>query len=252
MNHYIGIFDSEHQQLQLIPAKLLIARSVLRPDAGEEAAMVEAAPATGYAARNNLGLAFGTKKSQKAIKNLTENAITTIKDSPSKTRVDEDGSQKLKRLDDMSEAVLSSMAEPTASMPSREEMQAQIDEAKPIPHPHLDASNASEVYPVADMVGGEDVLRKMQVKDWIDTLNSGGDVPTQVFFVSQRLAKTAQRGDVLKMRILKYLCLLVGWWKCLKPGRSLRVPQTKEMGNLVAEFGAELVGGLGRRFSKNE
>lgn len=238
--------------LQLVPAKHLVARSTLRHTGSEDISTIEAATATGYAARNNLGLAFGTKKSQKAIRSLTENAINATKASPSKSKSDADGSQNTKRLDALSEAVLSSMAEPTSSMPSREEMQAQIDEAKPIPHPHLDASNASEVYPVAELVGGEHVLRKLQVKDWIETLNAGGDVPTQIFFVSRRLAKVAHNGDVLKMRILKYLCLLVGWWKCLKPGRSLKVPRTEELGDLVAQFGTELVTGLGRRFSKNE
>ena len=250
--HYVGIFDPEQNILQLVPAKNLIARTTLRHASTEESPDHEAAPATGYAARNNLGLAFGTKKSQKAIRSLTDNAINPIKASPSKTNVDADGSEKPKKLDALSEAVLSSMAEPTSSMPSREEMQAQIDDAKPIPHPHLDASNASEVYPVAELVGGEHVLRKMQVKEWIETLNAGDDVPTQVYFVSRRLTKVAQNEDVLKMRILKYLCLLVGWFKCLKAGRSLRVPKTEEMGTLVEQFGTELVAGLGKRFAKNE
>ena len=252
MHHYIGIFDPENNDIQLVPTKYLVARSTLRHDASEDPSLLEAVTATGYAARNNLGLAFGTKKSQKAIRSLTENAINAIKPSPTKSKLDADGSQNTKQLDALSEAVLSSMAEPTSSMPSREEMQAQIDDAKPIPRPHLEASNASEVYPVVELVGGEHVLRKMQVKDWIDTLNAGGDVPTTILFVSKRLAKAAQNGDVLRMRILKYLCLLVGWWKCLKPGRSLKVPRTEEMGSLVTQFDAELVGGLGRRFSKNE
>ena len=252
MNHYVGIFDPDGNRLQLVPVKKLVARSTLRHNTSNESSDSETVPATGYAARNNLGLAFGTKKSQKAIRSLTDNAINAIKASPSKSKLNADGSENTKQLDALSEAVISSMAEPTSSMPTREEMQAQIDEAKPIPAPHLNASNPSEVYPVAELVGGEHVLRKMQVKDWTETLNAGGDVPTQIFFVSRRLAKVAQSGDVLKMRILKYLCLLVGWWKCLKPGRSLKVPKTEDMGSLVEQFGTELVGGLRRRFSKNE
>ena len=234
--------------MQLIPAKKLVTRSMLRDhDSSERFSDEDAAPVTGYAARNKLGLAFGTKKSQKAIRNLTVNAINA---SPSKALVNTDGLWKTKQLDALSEAVISSMAAPTSSMPTREELQVQIDKGKPIPTPHLDASNPFEVYPVAELVGGEDFLRKIQVKEWIDILKAGGDVPTKVFFVARRLLKVAESGDVLKMRILRYLCLLVGWWRCLKPGRSYKVPKLEEMSSLN-DFGTELVESLRKRFSKD-
>ena len=234
--------------MQLTPANKLVTRSMLHHhDSNSNSSDEDAAPVTGYAARNKLGLAFGTKKSQKAIKNLTVNAINA---SPAKSQMNSDGSGKTKQLDALSEAVISSMAVPTSSMPTREELQAQIDQGKPIPSPNLDASNPSEVYPVAELVGGQDVLRKIQVKDWIDTLKTGGDVPTKVYFVARRLLKVAESGDVVKMRVLKYLCLLVGWWRCLKIGRTYRVPKLEEMSSLN-EFGTELVEGLRKRFSKD-
>lgn len=200
---------------------------------------------TGYAARNRLGLAFGTKKSKKAIKNLTVNAINA---SPAKPKTNAEDEDEPKKLDAMSEAIISSMPE-QSSMPTREELQEQSNKQKPIPTPHLDATNPSDVYPVAELVGGEHVLRKLQVKDWMDKLKAGEDVQTRVSFVAWRLTKVANSGDVLKMRVLRYICLLVGWWHCLKRGRLWRVPKLEEMKHL-GEFGTDLVEGLKSRFSR--
>ncbi len=247
MKHYIGIYDSESKELKLLSAKKLVTRSTLRHDDSEnELSEVEAPAVTGYAARNRLGLAFGTKKSKKAIKNLTVNAINASPAKPKTNAENEDGP---KKLDALSEAVLSSMPE-QSSMPTREELQAQSDKQKPIPTPHLDAKNPSEVYPVAELVGGEQVIRKLQVKDWMDKLKSGLDVPTRVSFVARRLLKVAMSDDVLKMRLLRYLCMLVGWWNYLKRGRLWRVPKLEEMKNL-GEFGTDLVEGLKSRFSRD-
>ena len=254
LKHYIGVYDPERGKLQLIPARKLVARSTLRAErdgSQDESSDEEKAPVTAFAARNNLGLAFGTKKSQKAIKNLTVNAINA---SPSKPKPNLDGTQSKAPLDALSEAVLSSMAAPSSSMPSREEMQATIDENKPIPKPNLSADDPAEVYPVEELVGGEHVLRKLTVKEWIDTINAGGDVPTNVLFVSRRLLKMAKNEDVRKMRVLKYMCLLVGWYRLLKPGfrGALKVPKLEEMPGLVQMFGSEVVGGLAKRFSQDK
>ena len=245
LKHYIGIYDPELKELKLISAIKLVTRSTLRHDSEDEQSE-EDAPMTGYAARNKLGLAFGTKKSKKAIKSLASNAINAPQTQPKTITESED---QPKKLDAMSQAVLSSMPAPS-SMSTRDEMQAQVDKQKPVPTPHLDAQTVAEVYPVEELVGGEHILRKLQVKDWMDRLKAGQEVETRVLFVSRRLVKVATSDNVLKMRILKYLCLLVGWWGYLKRGRIWRVPKLEEMKTL-SDFGTELVEGLKTRFSRD-
>ena len=197
-------------------------------------------------ARNSLGLAFGTKKSQKAIRSLTANAI---KASPSKARSED---QSNPTLDPIASAVVSLMAASTSSMPTREEMQADIDEAKPCPRPHLDAETPAEVYPVEELVGGVVILQAMGVKEWIDKVKAGQDVQTKSMFVARRLKGTVESGDVKKLKTLRYLLLLVEWHKSLKPGskQGRQIPKLEEVPDLVAGWGSDIVNGLARRFTE--
>lgn len=198
-------------------------------------------------ARSKLGLAFGTKKSQKAIRALSANAIQA---SPSKPK-SQASSDKGRQLDPVASAVVSSMAESTASMPTREEMQAEIDEGKPCPKPNMQASTPAEVYPLEQLVGGVNVLGAMGVKDWIDTTRAGGDVQVKSRFVAKRLPAMVQSDDVKKVKALRYLLLLIEWFVGLKPGakHGKRLPKPEEMGPLVAAYGSETVSNVARRFA---
>ena len=196
-------------------------------------------------ARNSLGLAFGTKKSQKAIRSLTANAIQA---SPSKSGSKD---QTKTKLDPIASAVVSSMAASTSSMPTREEMQADIDEAKPCPRPHLDAETPAEVYPVEELVGGVIMLQAMGVKEWIDKVKAGQDVQTKSMFVARRLKGIAESGDVKKLKTLRYLLLLVEWYKSLKPGskQGRWIPKLEEVPDMVTGWGSDIVNTLARRFA---
>lgn len=183
---------------------------------------------------------------------MTSNAIQA---SPSMSQSQQSGTGSSKRqLDPLSEAVISSMAAPTSSMPTREEMQAQADENMPRPKINPDAMTPAEVYTVESLVGGEHVLRMIAVKEWIDAINSGADVPTVSLFVSRRIVRVVQSGDVKMVRVLRYLLLLLSWYRALKPGAKglKRVPKLEDMGQLVATWGGELVSGLAKRFSKDK
>ena len=202
-------------------------------------------PVQALSARSELGLAFGTKKSQKAIRALTANAIQP---SPSK----KSQNQYSPNLDPLASAVVSSMAASTSSMPSREEMQAEIDEAKPRPRPNMQAETLVEVYPAEELVGGVGVIKAVGVKEWIDRVKAGEDVQTKSLFVARRLRATVQSGDVRKLKILRYLLLLVEWFKSLKSGGrgGHRVPKLEDMPDLVAGWGSDIVNGICRRFAE--
>lgn len=247
LKNYIGIYDPGSGKLQLVEARKLVVRSTLRSagsddkdsDSGENVPNM-------LSARSNLGLAFGTKKSQKAIRALTANAI---KASPTKSGSQNSGGGRT--LDPLASAVVSSMAPLTSSMPTREQMQADIDENKPIPKPNLAAETPAEVYPVEQLVGGINVLRDMNVKELISKVKAGEDVQTKSRFVSNRLRFIVQSGDVKKVRILKYVQLLLEWYKCLKVGfkGARKVPKDEDMGPLMEMYGSEVVRGIGGRFA---
>ena len=137
-------------------------------------------------------------------------------------------------------------------MPTKEEMQAEIDEAKPRPKPNMQAETPAEVYPVEELVGGIGVLKAIGVKEWIDKVNAGEDVQTKSIFVARRLRATVQSGDVKKVKILKYLLLLVEWFRSLKPGNrgGHRAPKLDDLPDLVANWGSDIVNGISRRFAE--
>ena len=229
-------------------ARKLVVRSTLRSaDKGDNDSDSDEDVPNTLSARSNLGLAFGTKKSQKAIRALTANAI---KASPTKSGSQVSGEGRT--LDPLASAVVSSMAPFTSSMPTREQMQADIDENKPIPKPNLVAETPAEVYPVEQLVGGINVLRDMNVKELISKVKAGEDVQTKSRFVSNRLRFIVQSGEVKKVRILKYLQLLLEWYKCLKVVGSKgarKVPKDEDMGSLMEKYGSEVVRGIGARFA---
>ena len=247
MKNYIGIYDPETGKLQLVEARKLVVRSTLRSAAKDDKdSDSDNSVPNVLSARSNLGLAFGTKKSQKAIRALTANAI---KAPPTKSSSQVSGGGRT--LDPLASAVVSSMVPFTSSMPTREEMQAVIDENKPIPKPNLAAETPAEVYPAEQLVGGTNVLRDMNVKELISKVKAGEDVQTKSRFVSNRLRAIVQSGDVKKVRMLKYLQLLLEWYKCLKVGSkgARKVPKDEDMGSLMETYGSEVVRGIGTRFA---
>lgn len=115
----------------------------------------------------------------------------------------------------------------------------------------MQAETPAEVYPVEQLVGGVNVLRNMNVKGWIDKTNAGLDVQTRSLFLSKRLKRVVDSGDVKRLRALRYLLLLVEWFKALKvmPKGGRKVPKVEDMGAMVEEWGSETVAGIARRFA---
>ena len=130
-------------------------------------------------------------------------------------------------------------------------MQAEADEGKPRPKPNLEASTPAEVYPIEQLVGGEHNLAAMGVKGWIDEVNAGKDVQLKSRFVARRLMATVKSGDVKKLKVMRYLLLLIEWSTALKPvpKRGKKVPKPEDMGTLIGTYGKDVVTGLSQRFA---
>ncbi|KAL8933357.1 MAG: hypothetical protein Q9216_006403, partial [Gyalolechia sp. 2 TL-2023] len=265
LSHYLGVYDPESGQLQLVRARKLVLRSQVRPVAAAEEKTVKSETVSylrlwptlgtgrtlttrqGLSARSALGLTFGTKKSQRAIEALTKNAI-----SPSKPgRVPPNQMQSA--LDPIASAVVSSMAA-TTSMPTREQLQAAVDESKPRPQPNPDAETPADVYPV-EQLAGRDVLRQMTIKHWQDAVEAGEEILTKSRFVSHRIQNVVSGGDVRKLKTLKYLLLLLEWHAALpssSPGKlgGRKVPASEKLCGTLGGWSSSLVDGVTVRFAE--
>ncbi len=192
---------------------------------------------------------FGTKKAKKAIASQTENAI-----SPSKPRgTSPGGSQRSVIQDPATKALLDAMADSTDQMATREELQSVVDEAKPRPKANLSAKTPADVYPVESLVG-EETMAALTVKDWQDKVAFGEAVTgLKSRYVSQRLQKVATSsgsGKVVRLKVLRYLSLLLDFYLTLSVGARgpKRVPQMAQLKTALGVQGS-LVDTIKRRFA---
>ena len=164
--------------------------------------------------RQQLGEAFGSKKTKKAIASKQENAIIRgeLRDTstPSKGR----GRPDLART-----VLLESLEAATAGTATREEMQAELDKVKPRPKANPAASNVEEVYSLNEVVGGE-TMQVVSVQDWLDAARTERRIEIESQFVRCRLRKIATRaiserrsgedtGAVARLKALRYILLLL-------------------------------------------
>lgn len=194
------------------------------------------------AQRQTLGLEFGTKKARKAIASLTENAIAP-------TRAGPDGAQAT--ADPLAAATLDSISANTASMPTRESLQAAVDASKPRPPANLAATTPAEVYTPEALIGAEE-LKMVGVKEWMDAFENKEDVKTHSRFVSRRLRGLAERKDGKGLKVLRYLLLLLDFYAALKAGRGggRRLPPKEELAKKMGGVQSALVEGVRRRFAE--
>ncbi|KAL8805656.1 MAG: hypothetical protein Q9182_001800 [Xanthomendoza sp. 2 TL-2023] len=244
LNHYIGVYDPKLARLQLFRARKMTLRANLRPTLTDTEE--ETNTAKDLSARSALGLTFGTKKAQRAIQNLTKNAISPVKQGPSTQ------GQRHSVLDPVASAVVSSMAAAAPTVVTREDFQAAIDNSAPRPRHNPDAETPAEAYPIDQLVG-RGTLRQMTVKEWQDKVSDGQEILTKSRFVSHRIQRIASDGDVRILKTLKYLLLLIEWNNILLPGSKgvgRKIPQGFQLQEKVDQWGSDLVDGVAERFAE--
>lgn len=191
--------------------------------------------------KNVLGETFGTRKAQKAIRALTENAITR------------DGGAD---LDAGELALMNSLKGTTADMATREQLQAAIDKAKPVPSGNYAAEDIAEVYVPEDVIGQE-VMRAIPVLDWKKDVKAGKPIQLPSRFVAHRLSRVAAHPEaVRRLRVLRYLLWLIGFWQAARPGsgrdRGLhKLPSQKKWKTLLQPAPDVVLEDIRQKFSDN-
>ncbi|KAL1296512.1 hypothetical protein AAFC00_000021 [Neodothiora populina] len=236
---YIAVYDEATSTLQVLPAHPLTLRTSLRSETQDVAA--QNAARTFARQREELGMAFGTKKARKALNARYENAITTGADRDKVAG----------KLDAVEAAVMASVDEASAAMPERQELQDSILASKPIPRPNLHAQKIEDAYPLSVLVpSGE--MRALAVKDWQDAVEANEDVKTSSRFVANRLRSIVKSEDVAKLKALRYLLLLLDFYNSLQPSRGgKKVPIKDKLKAKMPEWSDALIDAARRRFADN-
>ncbi|KAF2715213.1 hypothetical protein K504DRAFT_421776 [Pleomassaria siparia CBS 279.74] len=199
LKDYIGVFDPSTSKLQLMEVKKVTMRSSLRSEADElrdEAAQ----KLTMMAKRNALATEFGSRRSKKALLEMTQNAISRgLADNPDAVK------------DELvSNAVLQGMESKTSAMPTKQQLEVAVDSAKPRPKANLNAEYPSDVYSI-DAVVGKELMSMIPVKDWADASEKGEGVNVSSKFVAKRVVKLCKSKDYQKVKVLKFIALCVNF-----------------------------------------
>jgi DNA-directed RNA polymerase I subunit RPA49 len=242
LKHYVGVFDPTTKQLQLVEARKVTVRNTLRAEDHlaqaqnlEEIAQVGESMRT---LRHDLGMTFGTKKAKKAISSISENAIAPRRNGEV---VDAEAVRKAIKADPAQAAILESMAAAVTAAPSQASTQAAIDEAKPRPKANEKAERPEDVYPISTIVGDE-TMKEVKVKPWVDTVESGEPVRTSSRFVSNRIEDLVNNEAIKELKILRYMYVLIKFYQALQPaGKSgKKLPMRERMEKAMGEEAAFL------------
>ncbi|CAK7218415.1 DNA-directed RNA polymerase I subunit rpa49 [Sporothrix eucalyptigena] len=214
LQHYIGIFDPVTGELQVVNAKKMEIRGNVRArDASKDQMTGVPVRKTNMDMKNELGQTFGTKKAKKAILSLTENAIGTRKRNA-------DGTYIAEEMGAGDRVLMKTMEEATSSMATREELQAVVDKAKPVPRGNYEAEEIQDVY-VPSQIVGADVLASIPVRDWQQAAKAGESIDVYARYVAQRVARVAIRDDALDyLRLMRYMYWLILYMQSARPGKE--------------------------------
>ncbi|KAK3331949.1 RNA polymerase I associated factor, A49-like protein [Cercophora scortea] len=238
LKHYIGVLDPRTGELQMIEARKMVVRGVVRARSANEEAMAERNVRHNMREmKNELGEIFGTKKAKKAIRSVAENAIT----------LKEGGKLGREEL-----AIMDTLKDTTKDMATAEELQATIDGARPVPKGHYDAEDIQDVYIPAEIIGSE-VLYAIPVQDWVEKVNSLEEVLVPSRFVANRVNRVAGNDDAIqRLKVMRYLSFVLIFWATTTEGKARgtrSIGQRDKLRELMAPAPEVVIENIRRKFS---
>ncbi|KAI8660520.1 hypothetical protein NCS57_01029600 [Fusarium keratoplasticum] len=243
LNHFLGIYDPKTGKLQVVEAKKMTVRGAVRAKQASAAATGERdAKQTMMELKTDLGQTFGTKKAKKAIQENVLNAIAPQKkagDAPTK-------------IDAAARAMLSSVGEVTSTMASREELQAVVDEAKPVPVANVDATEIQDVYDPKKIIGA-DILNLVPVREWQEKVQHKESIQVPSRFVAARVNRVAGNEEaVTRLRVLRYFFFVLLFYLHSKPGKARgtrSIPPREKLREFLAPAPEAVIESIRRKFS---
>jgi DNA-directed RNA polymerase I subunit RPA49 len=237
LSHYIAVFDSEANRLQITPAYRLSLRTSLRSETAEQ----ENKPRrTIGQQREDLGREFGTKKAKKALDDKTVNAL-----------VGRGSGDKQQTTSHVQSVILDSMPTPdgTAGLGEDEALEASLA-SKPIPKPNLAAEIVEDVYNINSLMPPQDA-KLILVKEWQEKAQANVEmIDLRRRFVANRVQAIGERDDIPRLKALGYIYCLLDFHAALATaGKGKKVPKKEVMDRKMAPWPEALVSNIRHRFA---
>lgn len=178
-------------------------------------------------------MSFGTKRAQKALSSIAKNSLNT-----GVPRGQDVETIRLTMMEHPSAAqTLESLVESLDGEMTQAVVQAAIDAARPRPKYNADAKRTEDVY-TAEQLVGEDLMKELQVSDWIELINAEKAIPApdgpqlQILFTLYRMTGLVQNENIAKLKVLKYLNYLLLFWQSLSrapTGAGRKLPWSRDL-----------------------
>lgn len=152
------------------------------------------------------------------------------------------------RLDSGAAAVIASMADATAGMATRDQLQEEADAAKPRPKANLKTTELKDVYTIESLLG-TDILKHVPILDWVESVKSNKNIEgLSSSFVARRIIPLASMTE--KLKLLRYLYMLLVLHNKSKPTRGGRqLPKRDEVRGALDPMPEVLIEGAKRKFT---
>ncbi|UNI21383.1 DNA-directed RNA polymerase I subunit rpa49 [Purpureocillium takamizusanense] len=245
LKHYVGIYDPKTGKLDVVEAKKMVVRGQVRakqlPTASAEDIRTRQ---TMMERKTDLGQTFGTKKAKKAIRENVLNAIAP-------ERKPGDGSPT--KIDNAARAMLDSVGALTSQMATREELQAVVDDAKPVPKANLAATDIQDVYD-PDVIIGSDILNLVPIREWQEKARHKEGIQVPSRFIAARVNAIATNDDaVTRLRVLRYMGFVILFYLAgTKPGKqqgTRRVVSRDQLREVLSPAPEAVIENIRRKFS---
>ncbi|KAK0709107.1 RNA polymerase I associated factor, A49-like protein [Lasiosphaeria miniovina] len=236
LNHYVGIYDPESGDLEVIQAKNLTVRGNVRTYDFPDQASSDGK--TMMSKRQELGEAFGTRKSKKAIQSMLENNLMGA-----------GSGEKLAVGDRM---IVDSIKKRSRNMATREELQAEVDQARPVPRGNYDAEEIQDVYIPAELIGPE-VLNAIPIMDWQQKVRAQEELLVPSRFVASRVNRVAGNDNAVeRLKVMRYLLWVIIFWASTTKGKergTLSIGRRDKLRELLAPAPEIVIESIRRKFS---
>ncbi|KAE9374433.1 hypothetical protein N431DRAFT_437864 [Stipitochalara longipes BDJ] len=240
LKHYIGIYDPDTGKMEVMEARKMVVRGVVR---AHQATAEDEAAVDYRDRRNDLGQTFGTKKAKKAIASVTENAI-----DPNKFFKDPSKASKPEKLTVANLAMLSSIAGSAGNAPTKEEQGKAMNGSKPRPKGVEGELDPLKIYTVENVVG-LDTMKLIPVRKWVESMNAKKEVQTTSRFVARRMQTHVENPE--KLKLLRYMLLLIDIYNASKPGRFGRgLPRREDLKKVLGDIPEAVLEGVKRKFTE--
>ncbi|EAQ89114.1 hypothetical protein CHGG_05733 [Chaetomium globosum CBS 148.51] len=244
LNHFLAVIDPQTGEVEVIQAKKMVVRGTARSKQAPAEAMEVS---SGKPVRPRLGITIW-------VWTQTLTVLQTHSADEEWELGENVSAQSNGKLGEDDRALVYTIRESSQHMATREELQAAVDLARPVPRGNFDADEIQDVYVPAEIIGAE-VLNAIPVMDWQEQVRNSEPVQVPARFVAHRIVRVAgNEDDVQRLKLLRYLLWVITLWTTTKPGRergTKSIARRDDLRETLAPAPEVVIENIRRKFSDN-